>query len=105
MKSSNVWDQMDPFACNPERMSLWKSDVSSVSTGDIALTNAGVIRNSPSDLNSSLSARQLFNGIYGADRNFNLRVDRGSVPKSARMRAVEIARFYYYDPRVPLMLR
>lgn len=46
-----------------------------------------------------------FLGLWGADRNFNGRLDRGSVPRSVRMRATSVARFNYYDPRLTLKLR
>jgi hypothetical protein len=49
--------------------------------------------------------REVFNGRYGADRNYNKRLDRGPVPRSVRMRAIQVARFLFYDPRVPLVLR
>lgn len=42
--------------------------------------------------------------IFGADRNMNYRFDEGPIPKSQRLRAKEVARFDFYDPRglVPL---
>ena len=49
--------------------------------------------------------RKTFVGLYGADRNFNKHLDRGPVPKSVRMRAAPVARFNYYDPRLPCILR
>jgi hypothetical protein len=57
------------------------------------------------DQGSSLDQRKCFNGMFGADRNFNRVLDRGPVPTSVRMRAVGIGRFNYYDPRVPAVLR
>lgn len=47
----------------------------------------------------------VLNGLYGADRNFNGLLDRGPVSRSVRMRATLIARFNYYDPRLPITLR
>lgn len=38
-----------------------------------------------------------FMGMHGADRNGNGRFDRGSVPKSVRLRATQVARFTVYD--------
>ena len=46
-----------------------------------------------------------FLGLWGADRNFNGKIDRGPVPRSVRMRATSVARFNYYDPRLTLKLR
>ncbi len=57
------------------------------------------------DKGPSLESRKVFNGLYGADRNFNYQLDRGPVPKSVRMRATTITRFNYYDPRVQAILR
>ncbi len=55
---------------------------------------------------TALDAPQtLFSGRLGADRNFNRRLDRGPLPPSSRMRAVQVGRFNFYDPRVPLCLR
>nr|MBA3936419.1 hypothetical protein [Planctomycetota bacterium] len=36
---------------------------------------------SSSDKGSGLENRKIFNGLYGADRNFNKRIDRGPVPR------------------------
>jgi hypothetical protein len=44
-------------------------------------------------------------GKWGADRNANQQLDRGQAPRSARMRAVTVARFNYYDLRVPAVIR
>ena len=52
-----------------------------------------------------INQRQAFMGLFGADRNFNLRLDRGPVPASVRLRASPIARFNFYDLRVPASLR
>ena len=49
--------------------------------------------------------KQAFIGLYGADRNFNLKLDRGTVPSSVRLRATSVARFNFYDLRVPASLR
>ena len=57
------------------------------------------------DKGSGQVNRMVFNGLYGADRNFNKRLDRGPLPKSVRLRAIEVARFNFYDPRVPAVLR
>ena len=57
------------------------------------------------DQGSDKKKREVFNGLYGADRNFNMKLDRGPVPISTRMRAVSVARFNFYDPRVQAILR
>ena len=49
--------------------------------------------------------KKVFSGIYGADRNINNVLDRGPLPRSTRIRAVEVMRFTYYDPRLVMSLR
>jgi hypothetical protein len=48
---------------------------------------------------------RVFLGQWGADRNFNGKFDRGTVPTSVRLRATPVARYNYYDPRLTLKLR
>ncbi|MBA3936056.1 MAG: hypothetical protein H0X38_01210 [Planctomycetes bacterium] len=47
----------------------------------------------------------VFSGLYGADRNGNGKADQGTVPPSVRLRAQVVARFNYYDLRVPAVIR
>jgi hypothetical protein len=49
--------------------------------------------------------KMVFSGRYGADRNGNQLLDRGTLPASVRLRATEVARFVYYDPRLTLTVR
>ncbi|MBA3937946.1 MAG: hypothetical protein H0X38_10825 [Planctomycetes bacterium] len=55
------------------------------------------------DGSAASSAR--FLGLYGADRNFNGRLDRGTIPASVRLRATLVSRYNFYDPRLTLKLR
>ncbi len=57
------------------------------------------------DSGPALERRMTFNGLYGADRNFNKRLDRGPLPTSARLRAQPVARFNFYDPRLVCLVR
>lgn len=57
------------------------------------------------DKGDRLENRMNFVGAWGADRNFNKKLDRGPLPKSVRLRAVQVARFNFYDPRVQAILR
>lgn len=50
-------------------------------------------------------APEVFSGRFGADRNGNNRLDRGGLASSVRLRAVTVARFNYYDLRVPCQFR
>jgi hypothetical protein len=49
--------------------------------------------------------REVFSGKYGADRNFNRKLDRGPLPTSTRLYATQVARFNFYDPRVQAVVR
>lgn len=46
-----------------------------------------------------------FCGLWGADRNFNRVLDRGPVSSNVRLRASQIAKFNFYDPRIPIVTR
>jgi hypothetical protein len=113
------WDQ-ELFAYrNPEKSLAFLRDVSGKPTGadvagDMLLNwhpgNSGQYWTPDEGVGTPLGAgfgdaRRVFSGGFGADRNMNLRLDRGPLPPSARLRAIEVARFNYYDPRVPDMIR
>ncbi len=51
------------------------------------------------------SYRQTLFGVWGVDRNGNRSWDRGPLPTSARMRALPIGRWNYYDRRLISALR
>ena len=100
-----AWQQFGYM--NPEKGISWPQDVSAISTGSplasIGLGNAG---NQSADAQvQGLGNAKLFNGLFGADRNFNGKLDRGPLSKSVRLRAVQLARFNYYDLRVPAPIR
>jgi hypothetical protein len=57
------------------------------------------------DKGGGLDQRRRFLGRWGADRNFNGVLDRGPLPRSLRLRASEVARYNFYDPRLTLKLR
>jgi hypothetical protein len=44
--------------------------------------------------------KKIYFGVYGLDRNGNRTLDRGLLPKSARIRASTVTHFDYYDPRL-----
>ena len=50
-------------------------------------------------------AKKIFLGHYGADRNGNGMLNRGRLDKAQRLRAAAVARFNFYDPRLPISLR
>jgi hypothetical protein len=106
---------------NPEKNLMFSSSVAAVPTGgDVSMrklrdvvANADVLDwrarqalNSPPDYGPPTAAAspkppEVFCGRFGADRNGNDRLDRGPVPGSVRLRAIGVARFNYYDLRVP----
>jgi hypothetical protein len=47
----------------------------------------------------------MFLGLWGADRNFNGKLDRGPIPTSVRLRATLVSRYNYYDPRLTLKIK
>lgn len=99
---------------NPEKMILFNSDMTSVSTGTSTPPGKSAIPgvHGPDHFGSQTNDQGLgvaemsrFIGRWGADRNANQQLDRGSVPRSTRMRAITVARFNYYDLRVPAVIR
>jgi hypothetical protein len=97
---------------NPEKTLLYFVDTTTLATGTDMTANMILNKTSTPDPWRSLpdkgpvlEARKTFTGLYGADRNFNKKLDRGPVPKSVRLRAVEVARFNFYDPRVQTVVR
>nr|MBA3936013.1 hypothetical protein [Planctomycetota bacterium] len=90
---------------NPEKVLLF-SDASAQANVGADVSSKMLLNNgSWLDKGSSLQARQVFSGQFGADRNFNKRFDRGPVPRSVRMRAMPVGRFNFYDPRLPCVVR
>lgn len=104
---------------NPEKTIVFTEDTSTKETGDDVYI-AGIDNMGTPDKGNSASAIAIFSGRYGADRNFNGtktdqsgtdvlklygKLDRGPVPKSVRMRAAVVARFNFYDPRIPLVTK
>jgi hypothetical protein len=47
----------------------------------------------------------MFLGLWGADRNFNGKLDRGPIPTSVRLRASLVSRYNFYDPRLTLKIK
>lgn len=104
---------------NPEKTIVYTEPTDDKPTGEDVYI-AGVDNMGSRDKGPSANATAIFSGRYGADRNFNGtrvdqvgtsvtrmygKLDRGPVPKSVRMRAVVVARFNFYDPRIPLVTR
>jgi hypothetical protein len=91
---------------NPEKVLSFRREVSQEPTG---LDVTGVIgynhMGDQWDRGTGLEERKRFSGLYGADRNFNRKLDRGDVPRSVRLRATTVARFNFYDPRLPMTIR
>jgi type II secretory pathway pseudopilin PulG len=100
-----AWQQFGYL--NPEKAISFPSNQTGRPTGAgvtvLGLGNAG--NQAPDGAVQGLPNAPLFNGVYGADRNFNGLLDRGPLSKSVRLRAVLLARFNYYDLRVPAPIR
>jgi hypothetical protein len=91
---------------NPEKVLTFRSDVSSLATGADVESILGLNRMGDQwDRGTGSEERKRFSGVYGADRNFNRKLDRGDVPRSVRLRATTVARFNFYDPRLPMTIR
>lgn len=120
---------------NPEKSLLFLQDTRVLATGAdvqiLGVDNLYTDRNPSLPIPDKNKAGALvFSGMYGADRNGNGnlnglsvagdkttgnnagkinevfgKLDRGPLPRSVRMRAVTVARFNFYDPRLPLSIR
>ena len=90
---------------NPEKNMLWVNDTPRNSPTGTDVTSNQLLHNDDLDQGPALEKRQVFSGIWGADRNYNKKVDRGPLPKSVRLRAMQVARFNFYDPRIVCLLR
>ena len=92
---------------NPEFHLNFASDVSALKTGaniaNLTMTNPAFVNGE--QVGGQLKNTAFLNGMYGADRNYNGRLDRGTITRSVRLRAQFIARFNIYDPRLPIFMR
>ncbi len=86
---------------NPEREFLFLEDMTSFITGS---STKNYMIKSWGD-SADMSTRERLSGLYGADRNRNYKLDRGTVPKSVRQRANFVSRFLFYDSRLPTTLK
>lgn len=112
---------------NPEKTLAFLSDMTGRPTGDESVQILGPDNTNPAGAgqgntaDKGVAGKLIFSGRYGADRNSNGtrtetdaagrivkmfgKLDRGSLPSSVRLRAITVARFNYYDPRLPLVAR
>jgi hypothetical protein len=90
------------FLRNPERMVNFTQNISTLPTGSPVA--AHMINGGNNDTGNA-AALNVLNGIYGADRNHNYTLDRGPQSRSVSLHATLIARFNFYDPRIPITLR
>lgn len=49
--------------------------------------------------------RLIFSGSFGGDRNGDRALTKGPLPAAVRLRAVEVGRFIFYDPRLTMNVR
>jgi hypothetical protein len=99
---------------NPEKMIAFNSDMSGLATGTSTPPGKSAIPGvqgrddfgaQTNDQGLGVNEMKRFVGYWGADRNANQKLDRGTVPRSTRLRAMTVARFNYYDLRVPAVIR
>jgi hypothetical protein len=92
---------------NPEKIITFTSPVQGMATGadvsGLRILSGDGEGHDKYDGSAASSAR--FLGLYGADRNFNGKLDRGTVPASVRLRATLVSRYNFYDPRLTLKLK
>lgn len=88
----------------PERGNYWTTIARNIKAGSVRGAN-GTNQTYDAFCDSSTYKAGYFMGMYGADRNGNGKFDRGSVPKSVRLRANQVARFTIYDRVLPGELR
>jgi hypothetical protein len=128
------YDRYQPLFRNPEKPYLFIRDVSGAATGDnvhwssvgpdvtfdeghtddvYAYDIGAIYRRADQGYTSATNdsgsftfePREVFMGLYGADRNANHVLDRGTLPPSVRLHAVEVARFNLYDPRLEICFK
>jgi hypothetical protein len=113
-KNYGTWMDHHQFGYrNPEKMLVFNNDMSGVPTGaDTPPGKSADGTHGNDDFGAQTNDQGLgtpeisrFIGRWGADRNANRQLDRGTVPRSARLRAITVARFNYYDLRVPAVIR
>jgi hypothetical protein len=101
---------------NPEKMIVFNGDMTNVATGTSTPPGKNLIPgvHGVDNFGSNTTDQGLgttninisrFIGRWGADRNANQKLDRGTVPRSVRLRATTVARFNYYDMRVHATIR
>jgi hypothetical protein len=106
---------------NPEKNLLFTSSVAALPTGasvvdrkirdidrtaDLTSTASRQTLNSPPDFGPPSAGENpappaIFAGAFGADRNGNDVLDRGPVPRSVRLRGTTVARYNFFDTRLP----
>ncbi len=94
-----AWDEL--HLRNPERNLQFLQDMNNPAN----YIETGTAINTVGTKNGGDNAIQVLTGQYGADRNHNYVIDRGPLPRSVRQRAQTIARFQFYDPRIPVLMR
>lgn len=85
---------------NPERPLAFIQEVRQLDTG--SSVSEFLMRNKAAGKDVK---PEVFTGAYGADRNHNYTLDRGPIGPTQRLRALPVARFNYYDPRIPIVTR
>lgn len=93
---------------NPEKVITFTDAGVPTSPTGTDVTNRRILNqdgHGGTDKGGGIDQRRRFLGRWGADRNFNGVLDRGPLPRSLRLRATEVSRYNFYDPRLTLKLR
>jgi hypothetical protein len=107
---------------NPEKTLVFLQDPKQLLTGsDIQIGGVDNMGSTGNGFDQGVENRTIFSGVYGADRNCNGtrtdkdaqgniiriygRLDRGVLSPAIRLHAVTVARFNFYDPRLPVSTR
>ena len=94
---------------NPEKsIAYWDPVVPTLATGAQIYDPEKRVLNDDGfgkDAGSGVNNKDIFLGLYGADRNFDGILDRGILKKSIRLRASTVARYNFYDPRLTVVFR
>ncbi len=103
-----IWCDHHVYAFrNPEKViSFTNASVPTLPTGsDVSSARIMNADGTNYDRGTSSKNKNMFSGLWGADRNFNNKLDRGRMPKSVRLRATSLVRYNFYDPRLTVILR
>jgi hypothetical protein len=103
------WPDHHIFAFrNPEKILTFTSSAVPTWPTGADVSNSRILSNNGEGFDKytgNPNALSMFLGLWGADRNFNGKLDRGPIPTSVRLRAILVSRYNFYDPRLTLKIK